>query len=64
MISDRPDVIAGSRYSVTAAAAKLGISRSTLYRATKSGDMPFVLRRNGRKVFYGKDIVAFWSANY
>lgn len=64
MTSDRPQVINDSRYSVKTAATKLGVSRSTIYRAALLGYIPFVLGRNGRKVFYGRDLVAFWSANF
>ena len=64
MTSDRPQVINDSRYSVKTAATKLGVSRSTIYRAALSGCIPFVLGRNGRKIFYGRDLVAFWSANF
>lgn len=56
----RPD----SRYSVLQAANILQVSRSTIYNATISGNLSFALARNGRKVITGKEIVAFWAANY
>lgn len=56
----RPD----SRYSVLQAANILQVSRSTIYNATKGGYLSYILARNGRKVITGKEIVAYWAANY
>lgn len=53
-------IVPDAKYSITEAAKELGMTRQTILRycgwALKFGTAP-----NGRKYFWGKDIIKFWN---
>lgn len=52
-----------ARYSVTETAQMLGISDTTLWRMTRDGRISYkVSRHNGRKFFFGRDILKYHNA--
>lgn len=65
MTCEVPNVKETGRYSVSQAAALLGISRATLYRAIALGPRnggidSRVRRNNGRREIAGREILRFW----
>lgn len=60
-----PDVHPGGRYNSKQTAALLGISRSTLWRLANAGILkPRHERYTGKARYRGKDILAYWSAEF
>lgn len=65
MIPTVPDVTPDGRYNATQTAKALGIGRMTLWRLTKAGIlMPRIHRHSGRARYRGKDILAYWRAEF
>lgn len=58
-----PRVVLDGRYSTKEAAALLGIDRSTLNRHVRAEKIRFGIRRsNGRKFFYGRELLRYWKS--
>lgn len=56
-----PKVEPRGRYSTTRTCAEIGISRSTLARYRRGGQIPVhYFKTNWRPFYYGKDILALW----
>lgn len=50
---------------MTQASAALGIDRSTLRRYVSDGKAKAVINKcNGRKMFYGHELIRIWGAEY
>ena len=65
MINEMPHVSDSARYSITEAAALLGVARSTLQRWVNNGTIDCGFRKtNCRKFFTGKEIKRVWMDKY
>lgn len=65
MVNEKPHVSMQSKYNVTQAAELLGISRRTLNRYTNDGKIKSITNIcNNRRMYYGKDIIKLWGAEY
>ncbi len=63
MIATEPQVSPSGLYELKAAAAALGIDRSTLSRAAQTGKIKYTIRRcNNRRAFHGNDILRYWRS--
>lgn len=63
MTPTEPNVAPSGRYSVTLTAAALEIDRKTINNWCKEGKIAYHLHRiNGRKFFYGSEILRVWKA--
>lgn len=61
--SNKPEVIATSRYSITETCAILGITRKTLAKYTTAGMIECGFRKATLRKFYtGLSILKFWMA--
>lgn len=62
---DRPDVRMEGRYSMTEAAALLGMHRNSLLNYALQGKLKFGVRKNtGRKYFRGADLLRLWNEHW
>lgn len=62
MITTQPDVKPLGLYGLMDTARALGVTKSTIQKWTAAGKLPFTIRRStGKRVWYGKDILKFWS---
>ena len=65
MKSVLPPIEAKGRYSAKEAAELLGVSLRTIQRHTKEGYLHFGIRPvNGRRFYYGSELVRYWKAEY
>lgn len=65
MIVEQPHVFPKAKYNMTQASAALGIDRSTLRRYVSDGKAKAVVNKcNGRKMFYGHELIRIWGAEY
>ena len=65
MVNEKPHVGLQAKYNVTQAAQSLGISRKTLTRYTKDGKIKAVINKcNNRPMYYGREIIRLWGAEY
>lgn len=61
MTAEEPRVSPAGRYSIPETCRILGIHRNTLFRYTMSGKIKCGFRRaNGKKFYWGADILRFW----
>ena len=61
MTTERPQVTKDGRYPIGVAAKKLGVHRSTLLKYTDEKKIKCHYNRaNGRKIYYGTDILTLW----
>lgn len=61
MTTEKPQVTKDGRYPIGVAAKKLGVHRSTLLLYVKQKKIKaHTSRTNGRKIFYGTDILTLW----
>lgn len=61
MVIEEPNIKDNSRLNTINTARVLGINRTTLYRACKTGDIDFAIAKNGKRCYKGKDIKKFWK---
>ncbi len=62
MTNTRPHVASDGRYSMTEAAALLGVDRKTIYRWRKSGYLKSHKRRmNDRPFLFGREILKIFD---
>lgn len=65
MTTTPPDVHPDGRYNTVQTAAILGISRTTLWRLTNAGILkPRFEKHTGKARYRGKDILAYWLAEF
>lgn len=63
MITTRPDIVPGGRYSQADAARALGVHRNTIRRWTYDGVLKMRMRRapSTRPFYLGSDLLALWG---
>ena len=62
VINERPNLSPTAKYTVGQAAEILGFSRRHILNLAKCGMLRYsVSSTNGRKMFLGRDLVAFWQ---
>ena len=65
MRSILPPIEAKGRYSPREAAELLGVSLRTIQRHTNEGYLNCGIRpANGRRFYYGSELVRYWKAEY
>lgn len=64
MVNSSPDVMPKARYTIKEAAAKLGVSITTVYRYVESKIISCMVRPNGQRVILGSEIIRFWGGEY
>ena len=65
MVNEKPHAVMQAKYNVTQAAGLLGISRKTLNRYTKDGKIKAGINKcNNRPMYYGREIIRLWGAEY
>jgi len=64
MTPTRPDIAYNGSYTVTQAAALLGISRQTLRRYEAAGLVAAHVNAVGRRKYSGRELVNLWNLNY
>lgn len=65
MTSTPPEVHPNGRYNTVQTAKKLGIGRTTLWRLSNAGILkPRHEKHTGKARYRGKDILAYWKAEF
>lgn len=65
LTNEPPKVNANGRYTVMQTANALGIDRKTLLKYTNSLAIRCAIRKaTGRKFYYGKEIIRFWTQSF
>lgn len=65
MTKERPDIRPAGRYSITEAAAILGMSRQHMNRLANTGAVRSAIRKsNGRRYVTGLEIMRVWSDSF
>ena len=63
MTTEKPDVKPMNRYSIPEASKLLGITRGTIYKYIRSGDIKCGVRKHNLRMFItGQEIERFWKA--
>lgn len=63
MTEQKPEVSHTGRYSIQAASKLLGITRSTIYKYIRSGDIKCGVHKHNLRMFItGQEIERFWKA--
>lgn len=60
MVIDEPNIKDNSRLSTVVAARVLGVDRTTLFRACKSGEIKWDIAKNGRRYYIGRAVKKYW----
>lgn len=64
MTTTKPNVDENGKYSIGETAKALEVSRQTVKRYADNGMLKCgIWRHNGRKFFYGSEIIRFWRAS-
>lgn len=65
MTATPPDVHPNGRYNTVQTAQLLGIGRTTLWRLSNAGILkPRHEKHSGKARYRGKDILAYWKAEF
>lgn len=63
MTTQKPEVSNTGRYSIQEASRLLGITRGTIYKYIRSGDIKCGVRKHNLRMFItGQEIERFWKA--
>lgn len=62
LTNEQPQVQPTSRYTIGQTTRLLGISRNTLRKYTRNGDIKSLTHKSGKALYTGVAILAFWRA--
>lgn len=61
IVNECPDISDDWRGNLTQTSALLGLSTQTVRRAADRGDIRYIVGKNNRRQFYGKEVKRYWS---